>query len=160
MDKKQFDLFQAAIQWVLDEKRITDRHGKHLGIWHRQAWWATGTLTSKIVKAVSSAVPFNTSRTFQVMCPSTACVAGNIVNIYGDKLVVPECSVVPDETVIADYCMDDKGRLYLIGERAQQITGMEPAEAAQLFLPDNSREHVIELATRIAKDHGYEMELV
>lgn len=161
MDKKQFDLFQATIQWVLDEKRITEKHGKHRGIHHRQAWWAAGTITGKVLEVLTTSVPFTTSKQFRVICPSAACVAGNIVAMNGDKLVIPEAPLVnSEEQVIADYCMDDKGHLYLIGDRAAAVAGLTGDEASALFSPNNSRERVIEMATEIAAKYGYEMELV
>lgn len=159
MDLKQFEMFQTTIQWVLDEKRITAAHGRHGLIWHRQSWWASGKVTDTVVQARSSTIPFTTSKQFKVICPSAACVAGNIVSAYGDKLVVPE-GAIEECTAIADYCIDDEGRLHLIGDRAAALAGLSTDEAARLFAPNNSRDYVIELATEIASNHGYELELV
>lgn len=159
MDQKGFELFQTAIQWVLDEKRASQRHVKHTGLWHRQAWWGAGRVTEQVVKAVTSTAPFlSTNHQFSVICVSSCCVAGNIVTVHGDKMVVAGESL--GNSAITDYCVDDDDRLHLIGTRAAALTGITEGEAAELFSPNNSRERVIELATQIAKDHGYELELV
>lgn len=165
MNQKQFDLFQSAIQWVFDEQRASDRHTKHSPIWHRQGLWGMGTVTDQVITAKSIQLDKEEKQTYQrsyqVMCTSAACVAGNIVLINGDQMVaVANPEVSPGLIAYAEYCIDDQRTVHSIGDRAQRLTGISPAEAGALFGGGLSRPDVISVATRIATHHGYQLELV
>jgi|SRR5262245_32908516 len=153
MDKKQFELFQEAVQWVLDEKRASEKGRKHNRIWHKQKFWGQGEVTDESVTQVG------TSLTMSVVCPSAACLAGNVVLLHGDRMVALVNHGRPGDVVQADYCADDKDRVYMIGTRARQLLGITSEEAA-IFGGDHSRRLVIEMAKEIAENHGYKMELI
>jgi|SRR5262245_6635469 len=168
MDQKGFELFQSAVQWILDEKRATENRTKHDPIWHKQQFWATGELTDEEITVDQVGQQYLLSwhlTQMRVVCPSSACLAGNIVVIHGDKMVADQYSVRYGEQysnglVSADFCVNDKNQLFTIGTRAQQLIGITSQEASDLFRGGNSRKKVIEMATEIAKGYGFELELV
>lgn len=149
MDQKQFNLFEQGIQWVKDE---ADHPEQRSGPQHQQSTWGWGK-----VQKVFGIKAKNSAQTWVPVCPSSCCLAGNIVLINGDKFVIPEgyegdCNV--------DYCLTVEGEVESISERARDLAGLTDGEAQSMFEGSNSPDYIIEYAAVIADRNGYELNLL
>jgi hypothetical protein len=154
MDLKQFNIFQEAIQWVVDEQRrrradkdIYEMTGR---LRHFQQEWGMGRVVAERLAAHPS---------YQMVCPTACCVAGNIVLINGDRFVVD--SVLPEDSLVAvQSCVTDKGEIVDIDDRAIEVVGLDAVEAMNLFSGGNSWRDIVHCATKIAKAHGHTLEVI
>ena len=175
MTDKQFDLFQSAVQWVKDEARTQAKAKRwrkaykkmQKGVRHYQGNWGSG-----LIKRDGRSVK-NGGYQWREVCPSSACLAGNIVLMNGDTFVSAlrnpayeellkrqEAAEVAVEITV-DYCIPrDSTQVYMIEHRAAELVGIDHQQAAALFAGGNTAEHVIHNAERVAEAHGRELQLI
>lgn len=158
MNEKQFDLFQGAIQWVADEQKFhrgeTDERVSN--VQHQQTLWAQGPTTGEDVEATNR---YGTQQRATVVCPTSACVAGNICVLNGDKFVID--GTAPSGFVRSvDHVVDDEGQMHTIKRRAIDLVGITDGEAQLLFNGDNTRTAVIKRAQLVAERHGRTLNLI
>jgi hypothetical protein len=174
MDHKQFELLQQEIQWVVDEARRKAAHQSTKAVAHDQQHWSVGRVSkdSETVKIEKSG-PFVDDSWLQltqpmVVCATSCCLAGGAVVSHGDKIVVFDSGLdlrmygtsSVYRTVAAEFCVDSEGTLHTISQRAQELMGLTGGEASLLFSGGHSAETLRVQATRIAAEHGYELEII
>jgi len=153
MNRKQFELFQTAIQWVVDEHREPTHSPSHL-----QSTWAVGRVLFDKVTAYRRK---DRPKTFQVVCPTACCVAGDICLTNGDTFVVG-CDEEPvryNTAIAVDYVVDEDGKLHEIGARARSLVGITGPEANELFEGGNRVEDITRVATSIAARRDFDLDL-
>jgi hypothetical protein len=152
MDQKQFERLQTAVQWVVDEE-VT----------------ATPSLTLNMDVWGFGEVPRDTEPTkgrydvereavipVKVVCPSACCLAGNIVLAAGDQFVV-DGQYTSGETVYADNCIDEKGVIHSIPQRALELIGLD--DDYEMFDGSQSAADVVEKAWNVAADRGFDLDV-
>lgn len=156
MDKKQFDLFQSGVQWVWDDNKRRQAGRPHGGnLHHVQGLWVGGRIIDRI-----KAKWGEHRREMDLVCPTACCLAGNILITNGDRFVVDHEWDIGEQTTSVEYCLDEKDQVHGIQNRAMEVAGLNLAEAQELFEGGNTAESIVESATRIAKEHGYELEVL
>jgi hypothetical protein len=155
MDRKQFDLFQTAIQWVADEQRRKKQHRRKNGPSHVQSLWGSG----KVVEWINTRWG-GRNLTSSVVCASSCCLAGNIVHLHGDLLVELNSKVRPGNTTTVEHCLDEKGTVHTINERARALVGLTNQQASSLFASSRDAAQIIQQAQVIAARNGYELEVM
>jgi len=162
MDQKQFNEFQTAIQWVVDEKRRKDdaEQWKPALLEHRQQYWAVGETQPGIIAAPFPRDGVHVSLDWHPVCATGCCVAGNMVLAHGDQFIAPAASAAVGLTVTVEQCIDEDGMVHKISTRAKEIGGLTDSEAGRLFHQDNSAATIARLATNIAHNHGYTLEVI
>src|SRR4029077_18726986 len=91
MDLKQFNLFQGAIQWAVDEdKRLSaiDDTAMTSPMEHDQQMWAFGKI-DRSAETVTMDLE-GCKCQYCAICPTTGCVGGNIVLTAVEQFVVPQ----------------------------------------------------------------------
>lgn len=156
MDKKQFELFQSAIQWVADEQRRKKQRDPKSGVIHEQNCWGAG----KIIDWIKAHISNSPREQFAQVCPSACCLAGNIVLLNGDRMVTLDQTAVLGDFENVENCLDEEGRLHSISTRAQQLAGLTGPQATRLFAGENYADQIIEYAQEIAVKNGYELEVL
>lgn len=157
MNRKQFDLFNTAVQWTVDEDRRKKAGLPENGMAHEQGEWGYGILSYK-----SKTVEVRGELGYRAICPTAGCLAGNIVVTAGDQMVgvVPKDAVYEnDHEIMADWCWDGK-HLHDIEIRARQLVGISPEESDPLFYAGNTVKCIVELSTVIAERHGHQLVIV
>lgn len=157
MDIKQFELFQGAIQWVVDQH---NRGTNTSVLEHDQGNWGEGILspTPEWRKDTDGLA-------YAVVCPTAGCVAGNIVAMNGDQFVIgmaPEfvkANVHRKMEVQVQECWSADDGIHTIPGRARELAGLTPGEATRLFNGDNDVDDIVNIAHMIATNHGYQLEL-
>lgn len=153
MNVKEFDRLQTAVQWAVDEARRTDLDQRWLT--HDQGKWGYGTVENREpIKAKYGLAPI----TMRAVCPSACCLAGNIVLAEGDTFVVPTYSSHSvGEEVNVDYCVDTKGTVYKIEDRALDLIGMEYDQ--QMFDSEQDIDDLVETVGEVVEAHGFTLDI-
>jgi len=166
MDLKQFNLFQGAIQWAVDEDKrlngLTYDTAKTSPLEHDQQMWAFGKI-DKSVEPLTWEIGSDFKCQYLAICPTTGCVAGNIVLTAGEQFVVPQFAsieMMPQVPFMAEYCWSPENGFQEIRLRAEDLAGLTHDEATDLFEGANTLDKIVELAYKIADNHGYTLELV
>ena len=156
MDQKQFEAFQATMQWAQDEV-TREREGARTSL--NLMNWATAYAED----GEFPLQPTKVSCYQEVTCTSTRCLAGNAVFANGDMFVVPTWAQdkIGSVLMVSD-CMDSNGNIYPIVERAAEICGLTTYEARSLFMDLIAFpwEEIVKYATEVADRYGYTLELV
>lgn len=148
-----------AVDWAIDEfnKSKTD-HGDNWGGSWNQGTWFRGKPTKRALRDEHGRARTQVS----VSCGSSFCVAGNICASAGDRFVVggePEAWKDFD-TIGVDHVMPvGSKQLIFIEQRATELLGASDHDdnLGSLFGGDNDIQEVVEIATAIAKTHGYKV---
>lgn len=158
MNEKQFDLFQASIQWAVDYTRHYDGFldgREKMSEWdsqtHNQGLWVHGEVdTTKVVFTSDDNV------SYYPVCGTSCCLAGKAVILNGDQPVV-----------WSDYgggssneVVTDDGRLMRVSERARELFGITSGQAATMFNGDNSADRLVQEGTRIARYYGHDLTVI
>lgn len=163
MDLKQFDLFQSAIQWAVDEDRRLNAEevtAKTSPLEHDQNLWAFGTI-DKSIEPLTWEIDGG-KFAYNVICPSSGCVAGNIILTAGEQFVVPKFKGIElmDVPFMAETCWSPENGFHNIDDRAEELAGLDHSEAVDLFDGDNDIDRIVDVAYQIAFNHGYTLKLV
>jgi hypothetical protein len=155
MNVKQFERLQAAVQWTVDEARFKASHrrrGEGM-IAHVQSSWAIGRLTGRRKKVKGLAAKY------AVVCPTSCCLAGNIVAMAGEELVVPDGLTDANVVVNVEDCIDADGRVRTIPDRAAELTGLTTEDANLLFNGSITAAQIRLHAADIAARSGHTLEV-
>lgn len=112
---------------------------------HNQAQWA---------EFIGHDVPKDVlGNPIEVSCGTAACVAGWACQLEGDKFIIPGYVLAgnPDR-VTADLVRTKDGNAECIGERAQEILGMDYDEADVLFWEGWSTKQVLKILKGLIKN--------
>lgn len=158
MDRKGFERLQTAVQFAVDEDRMERAKESRSTYTWRQGYWGVGWLTNEVVHALIGGR--KAKNPYRVVCPTAGCVAGTIVVQHGDKLVAETTTDKETGLVQADNCVDDAGVYWTVESRANDLLGLDDDQTCRLFSGGLGIDDVVQAASQIAKDHGYELEVV
>jgi len=167
MDTKQFNDFQQVIQWVVDEARRKEAEDLAAAddvllpptdLVHNQNYWGYGKVTDTRIPIKPNSVFGKSVEEVQMVCPTACCVAGHVVVRHGDQMVAGV--QITRDSVSADYCVDEDGRVHSIPDRAQDLLGISSSESSTLFDGDNDADDVVDKAMDIADAYGYELTVI
>lgn len=153
VDSKQFERLQTAIQFVVDDDRLDKRlkATRERSYRWEQGSWGIGRITDQTRRQRGSEEIWN------VVCPTSGCLAGTIVTQAGDQMVVPRLSKMEwGGVAMADYCMDRQGVVHSIEERAAELIGGDPGI---MFGAENKVQDLVDLATELAAENGFTLEI-
>jgi len=162
MDIKQFQVLQNAVQWAVDEDRRDSFDPPGLPITHDQTHWAWGLMDKSKIREIEYAHTRGFKFPYVAICPTAGCLAGNMALIAGDEFVVPYFSSMwqRDLPIMAEQCWNPERGLMGIRDRGIELAGLSEPEADRLFDGQIGVDDIVEIATEIAADHGYTLEIM
>jgi len=163
MDRKQFEILQEAVQWVVDEAAY--QHRTNQGDWHpatyerphewNQNTWGIGSVRPETDQVMVRGVPY------LPVCASACCLAGHIVVAAGEKMVLADpLGLMHGVKQHVTACLTCDGHIELISDRARDLAGLDDGEAMVLFDSGMDADAIVAYADGVCRLNGYELEVV
>jgi len=150
MTEDQFLMLQEAVQWAATDEDLRWAGRESDTVKWDQNTWGRGVAQRGLIH-----VGGHSFRPVKMSCSSACCLAGNGALLAGAQMVQWTHLGHAGEETNVDYCVTPDGRLENIATYAQEVFGLDSAEAEHLFHSGNEIHTLIEYATMFAARAGF-----